>query len=141
MKCIVRVFGRCEIVAVSERYFIIKGIYHRSSPVPAEQMMARMRTQHLKKLVKAGEVTVRASNVFTQKLAEDPMFSACGRFLRHDPMRDRVWWRRCDPRKTHGDVEPGCPGVSMKREQKRMKSKSFEIRQLQYQSIPWQSGF
>ena len=123
--CILETFRGSEKIEVSDGHFMIQGVTLRPKPIPVEVILARHRQRAFQRLANKGliEGPPQGNNEFTRKLLEDPLVPLPDN--RIGPVYARLWCRaRGAPL---GDVEPGFPGVSMKRIQKMYKQMCEEF--------------
>ena len=137
MECVKKSFKGVEQVEVSHRHVVFKGLSRRHPPFGAEQILRQKRKKDFRKLVNKGLVDdIPPHNKFTEALGKDkdplliiPRTTDGEQTI--SPLNHRLNRRRQEPeREPLGDEEPGFPGVSLKLEQSRMKSKWGTIRQL-----------
>ena len=132
LDCVIEAFPNTMPVEVSDNFYVVKNLGRREEKVSAEAMLKKVQKQDFRREKRKGLIQPalppQKTSVFAQHLRNDPRLS-----LRHShrtgapnpsPFIERLQRRSQQPaRAVLGDEEPGFPGVSLKAEQTRLKSK------------------
>ena len=132
---VLKTFRNAQRVEVCDGYFVCHGLrmlnakdFRRASEVMTQDQQRRVR-----RLAKAGKIDP-PNSLFAQKLLENPLLPRAVRTRdgkeAYGSLRDLLDRRQTNPRKPHGDFEPGFPTVSMKELQLQYKAdlKEYERR-------------
>ena len=121
---LLKTFTGCTHHEVSDGHSVIRGLLVAEKVHGTEKVLTKKRQRDFSRLARAGLIDhPQPRSVFGQKIFDDPLLS-----LPHtvdgpapSPMTERLRRRAQNPRHPLGDEEPGFPGVSLKRIQRRMK--------------------
>lgn len=133
LEIVKKTFKNVEAYEVSEGHIVVDGLEPRDSSMSAQSYLKAKHDADYRMLaMKGGIDPTDPRNLFNQRLMEDPLlyrpFNSTKSPLgsqptdaSDSPMIQRLRRRAHDPPKPYGDEEPGFPGTSMKKEQRRFK--------------------
>lgn len=140
---LVKTFRGVRKVEVSEGFHVMLGIQLRNESIPVEELLALRQKRALRRLQQAGQIDPPRS-LFAQKLLDDPLLMRPRHGKDGSPIHGSFVWRTRrrggDPENSKqapfGDEEPGFPGVSMKRVQRKYKRELEEYEKQMREAYP-----